>query len=131
MLAIKKSPWNSEGGNIIVKYTKVIVPSTAPSLGGTQKMQLACPVAQLLRQFLTQNHYIKHLLAHPKSRVVAHLGVQVLWSQDKTVSLFFSANNVTTVEPSCQDERREGGRTEVSAILAPNFLSLQCVYSTV
>ena len=26
---------------------------------------------------LTQNHYIKHLLEQPKSRVVAHLGMQV------------------------------------------------------
>ena len=43
----------------------------------TQKMQLARPLVQLLRKLLTQYHYIKHLLVHPKSRVVVHLGVQV------------------------------------------------------
>ena len=43
------------------------------SWASTQKMQLARPLAQLLRQLLTQNHYIKHLLVHPKSRVVVPL----------------------------------------------------------
>ena len=50
----------------------------------TQKMQLAHPLAKILRQLLTQNHYIKHLLAHPKSRLVAHLGAQVPSSVKQT-----------------------------------------------
>ena len=33
----------------------------------TPKMQLARPLAQLLRSLLIQNHYIKHLLAHQKN----------------------------------------------------------------
>ena len=45
-------------------------------LGTHPKMQPARPLGQLLRWLLTQNHYIKHLLAHPKSRVIAHLGAQ-------------------------------------------------------
>ena len=34
---------------------------------------------------LTQNHYINHLLKHPKSRVVVHLGAQVPTSDYKVV----------------------------------------------
>ena len=45
----------------------------------TQKMQLARPLAQLLVDSCSPKitKYIKHLLAHTKSRVVAHLGTQV------------------------------------------------------